>query len=60
MTEYSPAKTGGYLRLLKTGSLDNAIREFIDLAIMVCELLYHDLQKWQAYARVFGPFFIVV
>ena len=28
VTEYSPAKTGKYPRLLKTGSLDNAIEEF--------------------------------
>ena len=28
VTEYSPAKTGEYPRLLKTGSLDNAIEEF--------------------------------
>ena len=28
VTQYSQTKTGEYPRLLKTGSLDNAIREF--------------------------------
>ena len=40
-----------YLVLLKTESLDNAIREFsFAKAIMAYEPLYHDLQKWRAYA----------
>ena len=36
------------MSLLKTGSLDNAIREFssIGLAIMGYEPLYHALQIW--------------
>ena len=36
-----------YIYLLKTDSLDNAIQDFfISLAIMVYELIYHNLQVW--------------
>ena len=42
VTEYSPAKMGEYLKLLKTVSLDNAIREFS----LAYHQLYHALQIW--------------
>ena len=44
-----PLALVGYEMIIANSALGNS-RVFIGLAIMVYEPLYHDLQKWGAYA----------